>query len=159
MAASKRIITVFGATGAQGGAVASTFLHDAKLKAGWTVRAVTRDVTKPSATKLRDQGAEVIAVRNQPFHPTFLPCHDTNTTPQADMNNPSTLLEAMTGAYAVYAVTNYWESKDANVEMTQGKCLADAALTAGVQHYIWSSLLDMTKRKPPPFPPYFPSQT
>lgn len=74
------------------------------------------------------------------------------------MNNPSTLLEAMTGAYAVYAVTNYWESKDATVEMAQGKSLADAALTAGVQHYIWSSLLDMTKRKAP-LPPYFPPQS
>ena len=65
------------------------------------------------------------------------------------MNNPSTLIEAMTGAYAVYAVTNYWESKDAAVEIRQGKSLADAALAAGVQHYIWSSLLNMTKRNPP----------
>ncbi|KAK0737982.1 hypothetical protein B0T18DRAFT_334671 [Schizothecium vesticola] len=129
--ASKKIITVFGATGAQGGAVANTFLHDAKLKADWTVRAVTRDVTKPSATKLRDQGAEVVS---------------------ADMNTPSTLREAMTGAYAVYAVTNYWESKDAAVEIRQGKALADAALAAGVQHYIWSSLLNMTKLSNGRFP-------
>lgn len=77
MAASKRIITVFGATGAQGGAVASTFLRDAKLKANWTVRAVTRDVTKPSATKLRDQGAEVVAVRSPPS-PSSYHC-DTDT--------------------------------------------------------------------------------
>ena len=71
--ASKKIITVFGATGAQGGAVANTFLHDAKLKADWTVRAVTRDVTKPSAAKLRDQGAEVVSVRTPPNPSPSLP--------------------------------------------------------------------------------------
>jgi uncharacterized protein YbjT (DUF2867 family) len=62
--ASKRIITVFGATGAQGGGVVQTFLHDPKLKAAWTVRGVTRDVTKDSAKKLQSQGAEVVAVSN-----------------------------------------------------------------------------------------------
>jgi len=61
--ASKKIITVFGATGAQGGAVANMFLRDAKLKPQWAVRAVTRDTSKPAATKLRDEGAEVVAVR------------------------------------------------------------------------------------------------
>jgi len=62
--ASKKLITVFGATGAQGGAVANVFLHDVKLKPQWVVRAVTRDTTKPSANKLRDEGAEVVSVRN-----------------------------------------------------------------------------------------------
>lgn len=33
----------------------------------------------------------------------------------------------MKGAYAVFAVTNYWESKSADVEMKQGKAMADAA--------------------------------
>lgn len=61
--ASKKIITVFGATGAQGGAVANIFLRDAKLKPQWSVRAVTRDVTKPSAAKLKSEGAEVVSVR------------------------------------------------------------------------------------------------
>ncbi|KAK1828736.1 NmrA-like family-domain-containing protein [Podospora conica] len=122
--AKKLTIAVFGATGAQGGSVANTFLHDAKLKNDWTVRAVTRDITKPSAAKLREQGAEVVS---------------------ADMNSPATLLEAMTGAYAVYAVTNYWESLDAAVEERQGKALADAAITAGVQHFIFSSLMNMSE--------------
>jgi uncharacterized protein YbjT (DUF2867 family) len=58
----KKIITVFGATGAQGGAVARTFLGDPKLKNSWVVRAVTRDPTKESAKKLQNDGAEVIAV-------------------------------------------------------------------------------------------------
>jgi hypothetical protein len=72
----KKIITVFGATGAQGGAVASIFLGDPKLKNSWAVRAVTRDVTKDSAKKLQNDGAEVIAVSRSDY-PLFLEVIDT----------------------------------------------------------------------------------
>lgn len=47
--------------------------------------------------------------------------------PQANLNDASTLKNAMKGAYAVFAVTNYWESRSADVEMQQGKAMADAA--------------------------------
>lgn len=60
--AEKRIITVFGATGNQGGAVVEQFLNDPKLSSTWTVRGVTRDISKDSAKKLASQGAEVVAV-------------------------------------------------------------------------------------------------
>lgn len=63
---SKKVITVFGATGLQGGSVASVFLNDPALNTEWAVRAVTRDVTKPSAKKLAEQGAHVVSVRNGP---------------------------------------------------------------------------------------------
>jgi len=43
------------------------------------------------------------------------------------LNNAATLKSALTGAYAVYAVTNFWESRSAAVEMKQGKAIADAA--------------------------------
>jgi hypothetical protein len=33
----------------------------------------------------------------------------------------------MKGAYGVFAVTNYWESRSSDVEMKQGKDMADAA--------------------------------
>jgi len=58
----KKIITVFGATGAQGGSVVKALLTDPKTKAEWHVRAVTRDVTKPSAQALKDLGAEPVSV-------------------------------------------------------------------------------------------------
>jgi hypothetical protein len=69
------------------------------------------------------------------------------------------------GAFAVFAVTNYWESHSADVEMKQGKAMADAAKVctspqhrlgraklidpqeAGVQHFVWSSLLNVTERQ------------
>jgi hypothetical protein len=37
------------------------------------------------------------------------------------------LKSALKDAYAVYAVTNFWESKDPATEIKQGKAIADAA--------------------------------
>lgn len=53
---------VFGATGVQGGSVVKAILGDAKLRETWTVRGVTRDVSKPSAKVLETLGAETVAV-------------------------------------------------------------------------------------------------
>ncbi|KAK0634895.1 NmrA-like family-domain-containing protein [Bombardia bombarda] len=93
-------------------------------RAEWTVRAVTRDVSKESAKKLAEQGAEVIS---------------------GNLDDKASLVEAMRGSYAAFGVTNYWEYCNADKEIQQGKNLADAAKEAGVQHYIWSSLLDINK--------------
>jgi hypothetical protein len=43
------------------------------------------------------------------------------------LNDISTLKAAMKGAYGVFAVTNYWESRSAETEIRQGKAMADAA--------------------------------
>ncbi|KAK0615713.1 NmrA-like family-domain-containing protein [Bombardia bombarda] len=118
----KKIITVIGGTGAQGGSIVSTFLNDPELKSGWTVRAVTRDTNKPAAKKLVEQGAQVVS---------------------ADLNDKASLVEAFKGSYAVFGVTNYWEKMSADLEIQQGKNLADAAKETGVQHFIWSSLLNI----------------
>lgn len=60
--ASKKIITVFGATGKQGGSIVRTFLNDPKLKNTWAVRGVSRSVEGDGAKKLSAQGVEVVAV-------------------------------------------------------------------------------------------------
>ncbi|PVH83435.1 putative NmrA-like family domain-containing protein 1 [Cadophora sp. DSE1049] len=122
--AAKKVLVVFGATGVQGGSVVKAILGDSKMRENWTVRGVTRDVSKPSSKALESLGAETIA---------------------ADLNNVSTLQNALKGAYAVFAVTNYWESQSAEVEMKQGKAMADAAKEAGVQHFVWSSLLNVSE--------------
>lgn len=54
---------------------------------------------------------------------------------------------ALQGAHTVFAVTNFWEKGSAEVEVAQGKNVADAAKAAGVKFLVWSSLLDVTKRK------------
>lgn len=59
---TKKIITVFGATGKQGGPVVQIFLHDPKLKDEWAVRGVTRNVESESAKKLTAQGVDVVSV-------------------------------------------------------------------------------------------------
>ena len=61
------------------------------------------------------------------------------------MNDKASLQKAMEGAYAVFAVTNYWEKMDKDLEIKQGRNLADAAVAAGVKHYIWSTLSNIAK--------------
>lgn len=58
------------------------------------------------------------------------------TTTKADLNNKDSLVKAFKGSYAVFAVTNYWESLDMQVEIQQGKNIADAAKvrTTGYSH-------------------------
>lgn len=61
---SKQIVTVFGATGKQGGSVVDSILGDATASSKFAVRAVTRDVSKPSAKALVAKGVEVVSVRH-----------------------------------------------------------------------------------------------
>ncbi|KAK8074853.1 hypothetical protein PG997_009516 [Apiospora hydei] len=99
-------------------------LHDAKLKDEWSVRGVTRDVSKDSSKKLAAQGVDVVS---------------------ADLNDKASIVEALKGSYAVFAVTNYWEKMDDKLEVQQGKNLADAAKEANVKFLIWSSLYNVHK--------------
>lgn len=59
---AKKIITVFGATGKQGGSVVKTFLEDPKLTPEWAVRGVTRDVSSDRSKALAAKGVEMVAV-------------------------------------------------------------------------------------------------
>lgn len=73
---------------------------------------------------------------------------------QADINEKSSIESALQGAHAVFAVTNFWEKLSYDVEVQQGKNIADAAKAAGVQHLVWSSLFDVTKREFSPMMKY-----
>jgi uncharacterized protein YbjT (DUF2867 family) len=66
MAAPKTLV-VFGGTGIQGGSVIDAVLRDAEYAKQWKIRAITRDVTKPSAKALEERGVEVVTVSNHPF--------------------------------------------------------------------------------------------
>lgn len=72
------ILTVFGATGNQGGSVIKTILADPVLSKKWKIRGVTRDTSKPAAKELAASNVEMVSVRVLspfafPLHLT-LPC-------------------------------------------------------------------------------------
>jgi uncharacterized protein YbjT (DUF2867 family) len=58
-----KIITVFGATGNQGGSVITSLLDDAQLSKAFKIRGVTRDISKPAAQELKSKGVELVVVR------------------------------------------------------------------------------------------------
>jgi len=113
MSNAEKPILVSGATGRQGGALISHLLQK-----GWRVRALTRNSRSAAAAGLARQGAEVV---------------------QGDMEDPASLQRALKGAYGVYSVQDFW-TVGAKREVQQGKNLADAALTAGVGHFVYSSV-------------------
>lgn len=59
---AKKVLVVLGATGQQGGSVARSVLGDPRSATVFSVRAVTRDPSKPSAQALTKLGAECVPV-------------------------------------------------------------------------------------------------
>lgn len=57
-----KLITVFGATGNQGGSVIEAILVDPVVSKEFKIRGITRDVSKPAAKALVKQGVEVKSV-------------------------------------------------------------------------------------------------
>jgi uncharacterized protein YbjT (DUF2867 family) len=115
----KKVIAVVGATGHQGGGLVRAILADPD--GGYTVRALTRDVTSARAQELAKLGAEVV---------------------QADNNDPASLEKAFAGAYGAFLVTNFWTHMDAAKEKQEAANLAAAVRKTGVEHVIWSTLED-----------------
>lgn len=123
--ADKKIITVVGATGAQGGGLVRAIAND---KGGdFTVRALTRDVNSDKAKALAKSGIEVVA---------------------ADLDDVESLNRAFAGAYGAFCITNFWEHFSPEKETTQAKNMAQAAKHAKLQHVIWSTLEDTRKWVP-----------
>lgn len=112
-----KIILVTGATGRQGGAVTRHL-----LERGYQVRAMTRHPEGNAAQKLQEQGVEVV---------------------RCDMENLEQLEMAMNGVYGVFSLQNFWEKGvEHDGEVRQGKNVADIAKKVGVQHFIFSSVVD-----------------
>ncbi|XP_040297170.1 nmrA-like family domain-containing protein 1 isoform X1 [Bufo bufo] len=116
----KKVIVVFGATGAQGGSVAAALLEDGTF----AVRAVTRDPSKSAAVKLKEAGAEVVS---------------------ADLDNEKSVEAALGGAYGAFVVTNFWEHFSKDKEVAQGKLIADVSKRLGLQIVVFSGLENVKK--------------
>ena len=104
--ADKKLITVVGATGAQGGATARALLRDETF----AVRAVTRDPNSEAAQALAEAGAEIV---------------------RADIDDEASLVAALDGAYGAFFVTFFWAHFSPEVEQAQAERMARAAKTAG----------------------------
>lgn len=122
---TKRIIAVFGATGAQGGGLVRAIAADSN--GPFAARAITRNPSSDKARALADLGVEVVG---------------------ADADDPSTLAPALAGAYGAFVVTNFWEHLSAEREGKQATAMARATKAAGVQHAVWSTLEDVRKYVP-----------
>jgi uncharacterized protein YbjT (DUF2867 family) len=62
-----RLLTIFGATGQQGGALIDYILGVSELSTPFRLRGATRDVSKPAASKLIGRGVEMIQVTGNVF--------------------------------------------------------------------------------------------
>ena len=116
---NKKVITIFGATGAQGGGLARSILADPN--GPFAVRAVTRDVNSDAARALAAAGAEVVA---------------------ANLDDAAAVERAFAGAYGAYCVTFFWAHFSPERELAEARLMAQAARAAGLQHVIWSTLED-----------------
>ena len=113
MASTGKKILVIGATGQQGAAATRRL-----LKAGWQVRALTRNMSQPSARELADQGAALV---------------------EGDLDKPQSVRHAFDDCYGVFCVLTFKEG-GVRGEVRQGCAAAQAAADAGVQHFIYSSV-------------------
>lgn len=90
------------------------------LKEGkYRIRAVTRNPESDKAKAIASKGAEVVA---------------------GDLFDVASLKKAFQGAWAVFAVTNFWDPAQMGKETELGKGVADAAKEANVEYLIWSTL-------------------
>jgi uncharacterized protein YbjT (DUF2867 family) len=106
-------VMVTGATGRQGGAVARHL-----LEAGIGVRALVRDPQTPHARALADRGIKMV---------------------QGDLEDRDSIQRALEGAYGVFSMQNYFQA-GYDGEILQGTNLADLAKTAGIEHFLYSSV-------------------
>ncbi len=116
--AHDEFILVLGATGQQGGSVATALLRD-----GWRVRALVRDTGADKVKAIAAQGVTPVA---------------------GDLSDTDTIRSAMAGAYGVFVVLPSsgqgaaYGVTDAQ-EVYYGTMLADIAAVHGIRHLVYSS--------------------
>ena len=117
----RKLITVFGATGNQGGSVIGAILSRPELQQKCSLRGITRNTTSAHAKALTEKGVEMV---------------------QGDLNDLTALKAAVRGSYGVFGVTNFWD-KDVmvkEIEIQQGMNIFEACRAESVTHYVFSSL-------------------
>jgi uncharacterized protein YbjT (DUF2867 family) len=115
MSDNKQPILVFGATGQQGGSVAS-----ALLGAGWPVRALVRDPASAKSAALHEAGVEIV---------------------QGSFADAGSMRRAMAGVHGVFSVqpSSPGGTVSDDEEVRFGVTVADLAVESGVAHLVYSS--------------------
>ncbi|MBD1868867.1 NmrA/HSCARG family protein [Cyanobacteria bacterium FACHB-471] len=113
-----RTVLVFGATGQQGGSVATAL--QAK---GWRVKALVRDPNSDKAKAIAAQGIELV---------------------HGDLTDRQSIQAAMIGIYGVFSVQPSSGQGAASgvtdeAEIRYGKTIAETAIANGVHHLVYSS--------------------
>ena len=117
---SKKVLVVFGATGNQGSSIIDHVTNDSSLSSEYAIRAITRNTSSAAAQALQKRGFDVMA---------------------ADIERRESLKPALAGAHTVIAITVTDYTADTyNREFANGKAIADAAVDAGAQYLIFSTL-------------------
>jgi uncharacterized protein YbjT (DUF2867 family) len=112
----KPLITIVGVSGKQGRSAAHTLLQSGRYR----VRGITRRVDSPEALDLARQGAELVSL-------------------PLDLGYEKDFVEAFRGSDGIFMMTPGIAPPQTH-EFELGKQLADAAVKAGVQHIVFSSL-------------------
>ncbi len=113
MSKRNKTILVTGATGNQGDSVVNSL-----LAGGWGVKAFTRGRDRHRIQILEEMGTQVVT---------------------GDLNDRASLDKALKSAYGVFGVLT-WHEEGIESEIRQGKSLVEAAKSAGVEHFIYSSV-------------------
>lgn len=121
---SKRLLTIFGATGNQGGSVIDIVLARPELSTKYALRGITRDPSSSKSQKLASLGVEVV---------------------KGELDDVESLRSAVQGSYGVFGVTDFWSHLSKSKEVQQGKNILAACLAADVKHFVWSSLPNVSK--------------
>jgi uncharacterized protein YbjT (DUF2867 family) len=119
---SSKLITVFGATGAQGGSVIRSL--QANTSKSFTLRGITRNPESAPAKELSSSGVEVV---------------------KADGWDKEALVAAFKGSWGAFVNTNSDDSvfqtpEETRTEVDLGKIIVDAAVEAGVEIFVYSGM-------------------
>ncbi|KAG8623071.1 hypothetical protein KVT40_008047 [Elsinoe batatas] len=118
-------LLITGATGNQGGAVVDALVSSPSSTNDFTILAVTRNPTSPAAQRLASLSPNIKLVRG-------------------DLNDAPSLLTAAkalhSNIWGVFSVQTPMGKGGVNTEEVQGKALVDAALAAGVKHFVYTSV-------------------
>ena len=91
------------------------------------IRCLTRDPTSEKAKKLQSLNNNLEIV-------------------QCNIRNKDDLLRAFENSWAIFAITDFWATPtQPEIEIEQGKLMADVAAELNIQYYIFSCAINVNK--------------